>query len=1155
MTVTCPACGAEADAGARFCATCGTSLAATCPNCGAETAPGASFCAACGTSLTPHEAVTETRAAEERKVVSVLFADLAGFTERTERSDPEDVRARLTIYHKTAREQVEAHGGRVEKLMGDGVFAVFGVPAAHEDDPERAVRAALRLQEAIELLNEDDPDLELSVRIAITTGEAIIQLDAGDQDRETIIGDVVNTASRLEAIAPTGGIVVDERTYLASRADIAFDDLDAVDLKGKADATAIWLATGARARQGVAVEELHKGPFVGRNAELAVLVDSLDRTIAGQTVQLVTVMGEPGAGKSRLLHEFKAVLDTRTDTMWWKQGRCLPYGEGITFWALGEIVKAQAGILETDTEADADRKLRHAVVTLIEDPAQEEWIVSRLSLLAGGTGEDQQIEQGELFSAWSRFFEAMAQRHPLVMVVEDIHWADEALLDFIEYVAEWAVDVPILLIAAARPELLSNRPTWGGGIRNSATISLAPLANDDAALLLAALLDRAVLPAETQQLILERAGGNPLYVTELVRLAADSDLLDEAGRIEDLALPDSVQAIIAARLDLLSTQEKELLQAAAVIGKVFWSGALAALRPSAHSATALRELVRREMIRPIRDASMRGQEEYSFVHALVRDVSYGQIARDDRAEMHQAAATWIEAVSGERGVDIAELLAYHLGEALTLTSDPDADLRAWAYRVLMQAGERARSLNPTHGALYYLKAVDAAESNADRAEALLWAGQLSQDDVDQAEQWLEESLALYREAGDPEGQAGALTQMSRWAWWRGETERSDDQIHEAITLLEARPDTEAKAEALVNNVGKLFLRGLDAEALVAADRAASVVDAAGTAEDQIKLLSLRGAALANSGSSDEGLEDMATAMGIADDRNFSSQSVTIRNNLATLTHHLRSPQDALAMINEAIDLAEERRLPRSAEWLRFTKSEILIWTGDWEESVALAREVILADDERGGSQAGMGARSHIGLIQHYQGVEHPAVDWADVVDNAREVQDQQVIAPIIGIAVTMAYDAGDEAGATRLADEYNQTATDVYRTWFLPWATGPLAQLGDSDRISTLLEGSPVIGSHAKVGRARAEGHLAQAGGDLDQAGRRFLDAVAIADEFGRTVDATLARIDAARVLTDDRLAPTIEAARKEAQRMGASRLLAQLDEIEGITSSEATGA
>ena len=1154
MTVICPSCSAEADAGARFCATCGTSLAAICPNCGADAAPDAAFCATCGTSLTSQEPV-ESRPAEERKVVSVLFADLAGFTERTERSDPEDVRARLTVYHKTAREQVEAHGGHVEKLMGDGVFAVFGVPAAHEDDPERAVRAALRLQEAIEVLNEDDPDLALSVRVAVTTGEAIVQLDAEDQDRETIIGDVVNTASRLEAIAPPGGVVVDERTYLATRSDIAFDDLDAVDLKGKADATAIWLATGARARHGVAVEERHKGPFVGRDTELAVLVDSLDRTIAGQTVQLITVMGEPGAGKSRLLHEFKAVLDTRADTMWWKQGRCLPYGEGITFWALGEIVKAQAGILESDTEADADRKLRHAVVTEVDDPAQAEWVLSRLSLLAGGTGADQQIEQGELFSAWLRFFEAMAQRHPLVMVVEDAHWADDALLDFLEYVAEWAVDVPILLVAAARPELLSNRPSWGGGIRNAATISLAPLANDDAAVLLAALLDRAVLPAETQQLILERAGGNPLYVTELVRLAADSDLLDETGKIKDLALPDSVQAIIAARLDLLGTEEKELLQAAAVIGKVFWSGALAALRPSAHSAETLRELVRREMIRPIRDASMYGQEEYAFVHALVRDVAYGQIARGDRAGMHQAAATWIEAVSGERDVDVAELLAYHLGEAIDLITDPDAALRVRAYRVLMQAGERARGLNPAQGATYYLKAVDAADTNTDRAEALLWVGQLSQDDVDQAERWLEEALALYVEAGDPEGQASTLTQMSGWKWWRGETEESFEQISRAVALLDDRPDSEAKASALVANVSRLFLRGLDAEAVEAADQAAPVVAAVGTAEEQIKLLSTRGAALANSGLGEEGLDDMATAMGIADDRNFTYQSGTIRNNLATLTYQLRSPVDAVALIDEGIELVDDRGLPASAEWLRFTKSEILIWTGEWDESVALAEDVIRADDERGGSQAGMGARSHVGFIQHYQGVDNPSVDWADLVARGREVKDQQVLAPVLAFAVTMALDAGDSDGARRYADEYEETATEVFRTDFLPWVTGPLAQLGNTARIEALLEGSPSIGSHATVSRARAEGHLAEARGDLDKAAERFLGAAAIADEFGRITDATFARIDAARVLTDERLAPTIAAARSEAERMGANRLLAQLDEIAGVSASEAAGA
>ncbi len=1154
MTVVCPNCSAESPDGAAFCASCGTSLAHSCPNCGADAAPDAAFCATCGTAL--HEEAAETaRPSEERRVVSVLFADLAGFTERTERSDPEDVRARLTLYHETARDQGEAHGGRVEKLMGDGVFAVFGVPAAHEDDPERAVRAAIRLQEAVERLNEDDANLSLSVRVAVTTGEAIVQLDGQDQDRESIIGDVVNTASRLEAVAPPGGIVVDERTYLASRSMIAYDDLDSVDLKGKADATAIWLATGTRARQGVAVEERHKGPFVGRDPERAVLVDSLDRTIGAETIQLVTVIGEPGAGKSRLLHEFKGVLDGRTDTFWWKQGRCLPYGEGITFWALGEIVKAQAGILESDSEADADRKLHHGVTALIEDSTQAEWVVSRLSLLAGGSVGGQQIEQGELFSAWLRFFEAMAHRHPLVMVVEDIHWADEALLDFLEYLAEWAVDAPILLVTAARPEILANRPNWGGGVRNAATISLSPLANDDAATLLAALLDRAVLPAETQQVILERAGGNPLYVTEFVRLAADSDLLDESGNIDDLALPDSVQAIIAARLDLLSTEEKELLQAAAVMGKVFWSGALAALRPSAHSSSTLRELMRREMVRPIRDPSMRGQEEYAFVHALVRDVAYGQIARDDRADMHQAAATWIEAVSGERGVDVAELLAYHLAEAMSLTTDPDADLRARAYRAWMQAGERARGLNPTQAALYYSKAVDAADGDGDRAEALLQVGDISQDDVEQSQRWVEEAAGLFLAADDPEGQARALVVMSGWSWWRGETERADEQTREAIALLEDRPDSEAKAKALVSNVGRLFLRGLDAEAVEAADAASPVVDAAGSAEDRIKLLSLRGAARANSGLNEEGLEDMATAMGIADDRNFTIQSGTIRNNLATLTHQLRSPQDAVAMVDEGLELFEQRGLPASAEWLRFTKSEILIWTGDWEESVALAEDVIRADDERGGSQAGGGARSHIGFIEHYQGVDTSSIAWADLVDAGREVKDLQVLAPVLGIAVTMASDAGDVDRALQFADEFRDEVTEVFRTAWLPWATGPLAELGDADRIQALLEGAPGIGSHARVGRARGEGHLAVARGDHELAADRFLEAVAIAEEFGRTTDATLARIDAARVLSDDRLAPTIAVARREAERMGANRLLDQLDEIEGIAGAEAAGA
>ncbi len=1084
-------------------------------------------------------------------MVSVLFADLAGFTARTEQSDPEDVRARPTIYHKTAREQVEAHVGKVEKLMGDGVFAVFGVPAAHEDDPERAVRAALRLQEEIDHLNEDDPDLGLSVRIAVTTGEAIVQLDVDNKDRESIVGDVVNTASRLEAVAPLGGVVVDERTYLATRGMIDFDDLDSVDLKGKASSTPIWLATGAKARQGVAVTERHKGPFVGRERELSVLVESLHRTDTASTVQMVTIVGEPGSGKSRLLHEFKAVLDKRPDVVWWKQGRCLPYGEGITFWALGEIIKAQAGILETDSESDADRKLRQAVDTIVGDDTQAEWIRQRLAPLAGGSTGDQKVEQGELFSAWLRFFAAMAEQHLLILVVEDIHWADDALLDFLEHLAEWAADVPILLIAAARPELLSNRPDWGGGIRNAATLTLPPLANNDAAQLLAALLERAVLPAESQQTILEQAGGNPLYVTEFVRLAEESNLLDDAGRIGDLGLPDSVQAIIGARLDLLGTEEKDLLQAAAVVGKVFWSGAVAALRPAAHSRDAIRELMRRELIRPIRDPSMHGQEEYAFVHALVRDVAYGRLARDDRAHLHQATATWMEAMSGERGVDIAELLAYHLDEAVSLTTEPDQDLRKRAYHALMQAAERARELDAKQGVSYYRRAVAAAEEPGDRAEALLWIGRLDQEDSDAGVVALEEAQGLFQEASNLEGQALALIELSGWQWWKGDTERSFEMALEAAALLEDRPDSEAKAKTLLTHVNRLSLRGLDEEAVAMANQVAPIVEAHGSTEDQIRLLARRGTSLGA-----DGIDDMYEAVRRADEGNFSVQMITIRNNLATNLYLVRSPADALPLLDEGLRIAEERGLPASAEWLKLTKSEILFWSGDWDECYQLASELIRADDERGGSQAGKGVRAHRDAILWNRG-EDIRTRWTEQLEFGREVKDQQVIAPTLALGVSIWASYSDVTTALELADEFESSAFGFYREAFLPYVTGPLAEMGERDRIASLLRGTPIPGSQAEVGRARAEGHLAVAQGKTDLAIERFVEGISVCDEFDRFYDGVEARIDLARTLdvTDPRFDNIVAEGRRGAGKMGATRLLDRLDEIEGIAPEEAARA
>lgn len=574
--MTCAECGASNPDEARFCIECGTPVSASCPECGTGIVPGARFCLSCGARVAEAPPPERTPAGpepttEERKVVSVMFCDLAGFTAHTERSDPEDVRARLTAFHTQVRQDVERFGGRVEKLMGDGVFSVFGVPTAHEDDPERAVRAALRIQESIEDLNRADPSLALRVRISVTTGEAIVQL-SDQPDREGIIGDVVNTASRLEAVAELGTVVVDERTYVATRHTIEHTALDPVAVKGKVEPISIWRATEAKSRYGVAVDEAPDTPFVGRGEELALLVDAYERTVARSTPQVVTIAGEPGVGKSRLIREFRLAIDDRSDLVFWRQGRCLPYGEGISFWAIGEIVKSHAGILESESPDVAVAKLEESVSTLIEDPDDARWIALRLRPLIG-VGSDA-ADRAELFTAWTRFFEALSSTYPLVMVIEDLHWADDPVIEFLDHLTEWATDSPILLVATARPELFSDRPEWTSGRRDAVTAGLDPLSREDATQLMGALARRPVMSADIQQALLDRSGGNPLYMTEYMRLANEQDWFTRAERGEDLPLPDSINSIISARIDLLPPDEKTLLQTAAVVGRVFWTAAL-----------------------------------------------------------------------------------------------------------------------------------------------------------------------------------------------------------------------------------------------------------------------------------------------------------------------------------------------------------------------------------------------------------------------------------------------------------------------------------------------------------------------------------------------------------------------------------------------------
>jgi class 3 adenylate cyclase/tetratricopeptide (TPR) repeat protein len=1009
-----------------------------CPSCGEENQERARFCWSCGTAL----AVEPRGAAEERKVVSVLFVDLVGFTAASEEADPEYVRARLRPYHARVKQEIERFAGTVEKFIGDAVMAVFGAPVAHEDDAERAVTAALRIVDGIAELNEQHPGLELAVRGAVNTGEAMVTLTARPAEGEGLVaGDVVNTAARLQQAAPVGGIAVGEPTYRATRELFVYDELEPVKVKGKADAVRLWHAKAARRRFGVDVEPAPRTPLIGRDDDLAVLRSTYARTLRDASTQLVTVTGEPGVGKTRLATEFRNWLNDQPELVFWRQGRSLPYGEGITFWALGEMVKAHAGILESASPEEALAKLNVAVAEVAEDESERDWFESTLAPLVGAGETTAAADREEPFTAWRRFIEGVAAERPLVLLFEDLHWADDALLAFIEHLVDWSSGVPLLVLCTGRPELYERRPGWGGGKRNSNTISLSPLGDDDTTRLIAALLHQTALPVETHARLLEHAGGNPLYAEEFVRMLDDQGMLSAAGGLRDteIRVPDTVQSLIAARLDTLRPERKALLQDAAVVGKVFWAGALGAMSETDETSVreGLHELARKELVRSGRHSSVKDQAEYSFWHAIVRDVAYAQIPRAVRAHKHVATAEWIEAMAAERVMDHAELLAYHYEQALELSraagvgADDDGITRS-ARRSLELAGDRATSLDLTKAATYYRRALALYEDDdPGRAEVLVKSALANPDSLDDAEQELEEALAIYRAVGDERRQGWVLVHLAQEAHVRGEAERGERLLSEAIDLLERHPAGEELAAAHTRQAAFFALASRPRECLRVTERALPVVEAHGLRRYEARLRQYHGVARFELGDVD-GLADIRYGIELGRELGDLPTVAFGHSNLGTMTLTL-SAQEAADIYAEAVDFADRRGMGGSTMWLRAERTWTLYDLGHWDE---LLREVAIVEDwgrpRGGGGYVSVIALPQKALVLVQRGQPAEAVSVvAEYLTAAREARDPQVLVPALVAAAAVAAATGDLARASALVHEAETTARGVQRSRYV----------------------------------------------------------------------------------------------------------------------------